>query len=707
MIRSVRQSFAAGELAPELHMRSDLVAYQKGAALLRNMIVRRTGSAMKRPGTDALGAGAFGAEGATLRVFPFYYDSSKSYVLLVTAGKARVFEASPLFRHVAAGESSDDIDMDGWTEQDVAAMRVRQAGDTLFLTAPGRLPARLVRTASTGLWSLQQELIAAPPAYTVAASSFNAVLLNWDTKSDTTSIYYGVWAESPSGGRVKLFEKKVYAYTPWTAGAKIILAIQQKNVPAAALGHTWIFCKLSGGGYGRIWEREITAADIGSGTGWIDMLVDDNIVPNELVGRQINIREGDDAGGYALLDFHQQRQVLAGNANAPWSLWFSRLADLYAWTANRPSDDKDPFRATIPAVRASEIRHTVSGKRLLVFTTDGVYAVHSEGEGFSARTCQLEKVAPAGAGAAVPIDTGAAVLFLAEDDRTLLEMRYSFADDAHVAVDRSVLSRHLTAGAGVRAMSWQPRPDGILWLLLDDSTLLSFTFLPEHEVFGWSRHTILREDGETAELLDLCSTGSVLPVEQDGAEPGDPRWEATTALVILARGADGTPVLLRMRRSGAACGACMDFARSASPAEGESVTVPAGAAWRRDGGAWVTATEDTEVTGPAFVEWGSYVSAQLETLRPESPDRAAQGMRRRAVSCVVRTLASGSFTVADAAGGAATEESGDGSADAAHDVKLPPVTGWDWDGRIRIASAGPDRLEVLGIVTDIEFEGGR
>ncbi|HOQ61895.1 MAG TPA: hypothetical protein PKZ08_14815, partial [Vicinamibacterales bacterium] len=437
----MRQSFAAGELAPELHMRSDLAAYQKGAALLRNMIVRRTGSAMKRPGTDALGAGAFGVAGGTLRVFPFYYDTEESYALIVTAGAARVCKVSPEF------ELGADITLTGWTDANVAAMRVRQAGDTLFLTAPGRLPARLVRTASTGLWSLLEELIAAPPAYTVAASSFNAVLTGWDTSGRATLIYYGVWAESPSGGRVKLFEKKVYAYTPWTAGAKITLQIKQQNVPAAALGDTWIFCKFAAGGYGRIWEREITAADIGSGTGYIDMLVDDNIVPNELIGRQINIREGDDAGGYALLDFHQQRQVLAGNANAPWSLWFSRLADLYAWTANRPSDDMDPFRATIPAVRASEIRHTVSGKRLLVFTTDGVYAVHSGGEGFSARKCQLEKVAPAGAGAAVPIDTGAAVLFLAEDDRTLLEMRYSFADDAHVAVDRSVLSRHLTAGA--------------------------------------------------------------------------------------------------------------------------------------------------------------------------------------------------------------------------------------------------------------------
>ena len=259
-------------------------------------------------------------------------------MLIVTAGAARVCKVSPEF------ELGADITLTGWTDANVAAMRVRQAGDTLFLTAPGRLPARIVRTASSGAWSLLPEMIAAPPAYTVAAAHFNAVLTGWASSSPATSIYYGVWAESLSGGRVKLFEKSVAAYTTWTAGAKIILSIQQKNVPAAALGHTWIFCKLSGGGYGRIWEREITAADIGSGTDYIDMLVDDNIVPNELVGRQINIREDDDAGGYALLDFHQQRQVLAGtptrrgrSGSPGWPT--------YAWTANRPSDDIDPFRA--------------------------------------------------------------------------------------------------------------------------------------------------------------------------------------------------------------------------------------------------------------------------------------------------------------------------------------------------------------------------
>ena len=53
------------------------------------------------------------------------------------------------------------------------------------------------------------------------------------------------------------------------------------------------------------------------------------------------------------------------------------------------------------------------------------------------------------------------------------------------------------------------------------------------------------------------------------------------------------------------------------------------------------------------------------------------------------------------------EVEGDASAEAAHDVKPPVRGGWDWDGRVRLEGCGPGRAEILGVVADIEFEGGR
>jgi hypothetical protein len=711
MTRSVRQSFAAGELAPELHMRSDLAAYQKGAARMVNMYPRRTGSALQRPGTDAVSAGSWPGSDGAFKVVPFYYDNSESYVVLLQVGNTRVIMLQPIFGLFAGGFY---FAPPGWTAADTPNIRAVQAGDTLFVSAPGRAPVRIVlpRTVANGSasysWSVQPEKIEGPPAYAFAASSLAASLAGWGEIEDVKTVYYALWARDESGRSTRLWQAKAVGVgTVWPAGASVRFTVNQSSIPDAALGHTWVLCKRHGGGYGEIASYEITEADI-AGSASIVMFEDDNIVPDTYSAAQRDIRAADDAGGYAMVGFHQQRQVLAGNGNAPWSLWFSRLGDLYTWKANRPSDDMDPFKATLPAMRASAIRHLVSGRRLLLLTEDGVYAVHSGTEGFSARTCTIEKVNPAGAGAAQPLDTGGSLLFCADDNATLLEMRYSFAEDAHVAVDRSVLSRHLARAARVRSMAWQPYPDGVLWILLTDGTLLSFTYLPEHEVFGWARHEIRHPDGGAFEVIDIVAPGSVLPAEQAGDEP------VTAVCLVCRRGA--VIWVLRFAREGAGRAERLDWRHTVlTTPSGISLSFAAGAVWRRLSAPpgqppepWQHITQPGTVQfapGPS-VEIGMPVRWSLETLRPESPDRAAQGLRRRVVSTTVRTLATGAF-LAGEPGGILDEVSGAPSAEAAHDVKLPVRGGWDWDGRVRLEGCGPGRAEILGVVTDLEFEGGR
>lgn len=705
MIRTVRQSFAAGELAPELHMRADLAAYQKGAARMVNMYPRRTGSALQRPGTIAASAGSWPGSDGAFKVVPFYYDNSESFVVLLQVGNTRVIMLQPFYGLTAGGFSFAPA---GWTAADTPNIRAVQVGDTLFVSAPGHAPARIVltRTVTSGAasyaWSVLAEKIEGPPAYAVSSSSFAASLAGWGEIEDVKTVRYALWARDESGRSKRLWEgKAVNVGTVWPAGASVRFTVSQSSIPDAALGHTWVLCKRHGGGYGEIASYEITAADT-AGSASIVMFEDDNIVPDTYSAEQRDIRAADDAAGYAIVGFHQQRQVLAGNPGAPWSLWFSRLGDLYTWKANRPSDDMDPFKATLPAMRASAVRHLVSGRRLLLLTEDGVYAVHSGTEGFSARTCTIEKVNPAGAGAAQPLDTGGSLLFCADDNATLLEMRYSFAEDAHVAVDRSVLSRHLTRAARVRSMAWQPYPDGVLWILLTDGSLLSFTYLPEHEVFGWARHEIRHPDGGAFEVIDIVAPGSVLPAEQAGDEP------VSAVCLVCRRGAEVWA--LRFAREGAGRAERLDWRQSVTLTAGQttSVTLAAGAVWRKNGAAWTAAAVSGNVTfaGPGTYEWGMPVIWSLETLRPESPDRAAQGLRRRVVSATVRTLATGAF-LAGEPGNDLTAVSGDASSAAAHDIKIPIRGGWDWDGRVRLEGCGPGRAEILGVVTDIEFEGGR
>ncbi|MCH8816092.1 MAG: hypothetical protein IH957_13570, partial [Chloroflexi bacterium] len=72
-------SFAKGELAPALHGRVDLAAYQVGLRTARNLIVHPSGGASNRPGTVFIGP--CGVHTAAPRLFDFQFRTSDQYVL--------------------------------------------------------------------------------------------------------------------------------------------------------------------------------------------------------------------------------------------------------------------------------------------------------------------------------------------------------------------------------------------------------------------------------------------------------------------------------------------------------------------------------------------------------------------------------------------------------------------------------------------------
>ena len=64
-----QESFAGGELAPELHGRTDTVKYSTGLATCRNMIVERSGAVTARAGTKNISTVT-----ETSRLFKFIFN---------------------------------------------------------------------------------------------------------------------------------------------------------------------------------------------------------------------------------------------------------------------------------------------------------------------------------------------------------------------------------------------------------------------------------------------------------------------------------------------------------------------------------------------------------------------------------------------------------------------------------------------------------
>ena len=84
--RTLKTSFTAGEVAPELLGRPDLRAWANGARRLRNVFIQPTGGLVRRP---VLGHVA--SLPGPARLIAFEFNTEQTYLLALTAGEVRVF----------------------------------------------------------------------------------------------------------------------------------------------------------------------------------------------------------------------------------------------------------------------------------------------------------------------------------------------------------------------------------------------------------------------------------------------------------------------------------------------------------------------------------------------------------------------------------------------------------------------------------------
>lgn len=135
-----RISFNAGELSPELSLRSDLDAYHRGAQTLINWDVSQTGGLRRRRGmlpfADAL---------ERSRLLPYIYSHTGNERYLIEASGSELRVLSP-----DHGEELARFDTE-WGE--VSSLRWKQINNLLLFTHPSSPPCVLKRT--DGQWQFE------------------------------------------------------------------------------------------------------------------------------------------------------------------------------------------------------------------------------------------------------------------------------------------------------------------------------------------------------------------------------------------------------------------------------------------------------------------------------------------------------------------------------------------------------------------------
>ncbi len=136
--RTLKTSFTAGEVAPELLGRPDLRAWANGARLLRNVFIQPTGGVTRRPGLRHVAM----LPGAA-RLVAFEFSTEQTYLLVLTAGAMAVFVEDGQVAQLAGP----------WTAAMLPQLAFTQSADTLLLCHPDMPPQRITRTSHTS-WTV-------------------------------------------------------------------------------------------------------------------------------------------------------------------------------------------------------------------------------------------------------------------------------------------------------------------------------------------------------------------------------------------------------------------------------------------------------------------------------------------------------------------------------------------------------------------------
>ena len=192
----------------------------------------------------------------------------------------------------------------------------------------------------------------------------------------------------------------------------------------------------------------------------------------------------------AVVSYYQQRRVYAASDRKPATIWFTRPGQYNNFDYSEPSQDDDSITATLSGAEVNIVRSLVPlSSSLIALTSGSIYEVRgSSDSGLSPATISANPQTYSGATGLQPLRINVALLYMQARGAAVRELTYSNQAGGYTGKDISLLSAHLFTGLDIKAWAWAEEPDKVVWAVRNDGVLLSLTYVPDQEVYGWARH---------------------------------------------------------------------------------------------------------------------------------------------------------------------------------------------------------------------------
>ena len=461
-LRAYQPSFTGGELSPALWARTDLAKYQTALKLAKNAFLHPHGGISNRAGLEF--CGEVKASANQTRLVAFQFSTTQSYVLEFGNLYMRVWKDGGV---ILSGPTPYEI-ATPFPTADLWGLVFTQEADVVYITHRNHAPRKLSRLGETN-WTLTTPTftpsISAPGAPTVTPNS-----------AGTFTYRYRIAVVSVATGE----ESLPSAIGQTVAAADLGLAGNFNTISWSSVvgAERYNVYKEDNGIYGYI-----------GGTSGLSFR-DENITADLSDTPQTGYNPFVGAGNYpACSTFVDQRLAFASSLNNPQAIWLSQSANYENFGFSRPRKASDGFEFRIRARQVNEIKSMLQSRGLMVLTSGGEWIVTGgPDEYLTPDNIVVKSQGYRGASSVQPIVVGNTVLFAQRIGGVIRDFSYEFAEDSFVGKDLTIMARHLFEYREIRSWAYAQSPWSMVWVVMDDGSLLSMTYLKEHDVWGWTRH---------------------------------------------------------------------------------------------------------------------------------------------------------------------------------------------------------------------------
>lgn len=455
-------SFSAGVLGPALHGRIDLERYDIALKVGENVIIHAHGGVSNRPGTEYVGLSFSGVESWLI---PFERSATEAYMLVFGDGIMRVVSDGAFLQ---SGGVTYAI-ASPFSQGELATLDFVQSIDVMFF-AHGGAPRKLLHYGPT-TWAFDFVSI-------VPDLARPSVFLSKTDSTEGTENEYVTYKVSGVLDGIEGYPSTAVGITVTDMSYRGSEVLVQWSTTQYA--DSYNVYKQRGASFGYIGYAE----DGSSG------FTDKNIAPDMTVAP---IEEPDftanDEWPTAVALF-QQRLIYANSQSFPETIWFSQLGDYENFTKSEILRATDSFEMDVTGLSLNRIKYLLPLRELLVFGGGGEWSLTGPDGGISATNTAQRQFGYSGCGDVKPLVVEDTALFVDRSGRQVRDLRYAFEQDGYAGNDLTIFAYHYFEGRQVVSWTYQKVPYSIVWVVLDDGTLLSFTYKREHQVWAWTRHDV-------------------------------------------------------------------------------------------------------------------------------------------------------------------------------------------------------------------------